>query len=55
MAGEVSGGLDPAGVGGGCSWGQGTGCLQTTLVILYKTLLAHCLRHANLDVIESLT
>lgn len=54
MVGEASGGLDLAGVGGGYSWSQGTGCLQITLVILHKTLLTHCLWHANLDVIESL-
>lgn len=54
MAGEASGGLDPAGVGGGWSRGQGTGCLRTTLVILHKPLLTHCLRHASLHGIESL-
>lgn len=51
---EMFGGLDPIGGGGGCSWDPGWGFLQTSLFILHKTLLTHCLRHTNLEIVESL-
>lgn len=51
--GERFGGLEPVG-GEEDAGGQGRGCLQTLLFILRKTLLAHCLQHANLETVESL-